>query len=184
MGNNPPNNLGLKKLPEGKPSLETGWVTRNRDNLFLALAVLLLLFLQWPAVKNVGCRVLGMKVGDDGIPWRTDYQSAMAEAQQSGKPMLLDFGASWCSACVTMKQDVWPDPEIRQAVISGYIPVAIDVDVAANRPLITQYGIDPIPTVIIVGPHGEVLKQGEFMSRRTLLKFLQKSPVEPVSSLR
>jgi protein disulfide-isomerase len=136
------------------------------------LAVIILV--QWPMIKGMIYRVSGSPAPDDGIPWRTDFNAALAEAKQSGKPVLLDFSASWCPPCQVMKHDVWPDAKVREAVTAGYIPVAVDVD--KNQGLAARYGITGIPSVLIVDAEGKVLKQGNFMSSGSLLDFLARKP--------
>lgn len=33
--------------------------------------------------------------GDGAIEWQTDYQQALAAAQQTGKPLMVKFFATW-----------------------------------------------------------------------------------------
>ncbi len=134
--------------------------------------VALIVFLQWPMIKGWGYKVMGSPAPDDGIAWRTDFQAALREAQQTGKPVLLDFQASWCPPCQVMKHDVWPDPKVREAVNARYIPMAVDVDAAANREVVGRYDISSIPSIVVIDGQGHVLKRGSFMSRSALLTFL------------
>jgi thiol:disulfide interchange protein len=116
-------------------------------------------------------------VADVQGPWRTSYPAALDEARQSGKPVVLDFFADWCPPCQVMKHDVWPDEAVRNKLLDGYIPVALNVDRPENRPVATRYQVEGIPTILIVDAEGRVLKQGNFMSRDSLLEFLtRKSP--------
>ncbi|MGE5607841.1 MAG: thioredoxin family protein [Bacillota bacterium] len=122
--------------------------------------------------KGMFYRVSGSPAPSDGIPWRTDFNAALAESKQSGKPVLLDFSASWCPPCQVMKHDVWPDPKVREAVTTDYIPVLIDIDAAGNQAVAARYGIDAIPAILIVDADGKVLKQGSLMSSGSLVNFL------------
>jgi thiol:disulfide interchange protein len=141
--------------------------------LLPALIVGFVLFMQWPMLKGMGYRVLGIAASDDTIPWRTHFAAALAESGKSGKPVLLDFSASWCPPCQVMKHDVWPDPAVEKAVTSGYIPVFMDADSPATREVALRYQVDTIPRIIVVDAAGSVLKDGAYMGRGSMLDFLK-----------
>lgn len=139
--------------------------------MWLALLALLLV-VQWPMVKGMFYRATGATAPHDGIPWRTDFAAALTESKLTGKPVLLDFTASWCPPCQVMKHDTWPDAKVREVVTDKYIPVYIDVDVAANGDLSSRYGISAIPSIVVVDADGKVLKRGSFMSASSMVGFL------------
>ncbi len=41
------------------------------------------------------------------------YSDAHAEAEKTGRPLVVMVGADWCPACVRMKEDVLPDVKKR-----------------------------------------------------------------------
>ena len=102
----------------------------------------------------------------------TPFDAALSEAKRAGKPLLVDFAASWCPPCQVMKHDVWPDPAVGEAVNGGYIPVLIDVDDPKSAPVAERYGIVGIPAVLVVDEGGEVLRRGGFMSSEQAIAFL------------
>ena len=135
---------------------------------------MLIVLVQWPVLKGIFYRASGSPPPNDGIPWRTDFDAALAEARQTGKPVLLDFSATWCPPCQVMRHDVWPDAKVRQAVTAGYIPVVVDVD--SNPNLASRYGISGIPSVLIVDAQGNVLRKANFLTASALLEFLNPKP--------
>jgi thiol:disulfide interchange protein len=152
------------------------WVSRHRGAIVWTSLLAVIVFVQWPMLKGTFYRVSGSPAPNDGIPWRTDFTAALAEAKQSGKPVLLDFSASWCPPCQVMKQDVWPQPEVHQTVTANYIPVLIDIDAAGNQAVAARYEISAIPAILIVNADGKVLHRGSYMSKSRLLDFLARKP--------
>ncbi|MDK2826031.1 thioredoxin [Methanolobus vulcani] len=71
------------------------------------------------------------------------------------KVELLDFSATWCGPCKMQK----PHLEKVEAELAGQIEVKV-VDVDQNQSLAAQYGIQAVPTLII-------LKDGEMVKRFT-----------------
>ncbi|WMW23909.1 thioredoxin family protein [Methanolobus sediminis] len=71
------------------------------------------------------------------------------------KVELLDFSATWCGPCKMQK----PHLEKVEAELAGQIEVKV-VDVDQNQSLAAQYGIQAVPTLII-------LKDGEIVKRFT-----------------
>lgn len=92
------------------------------------------------------------------IPWRTDFASASAEAKRTGKPMLLDFSATWCGPCQEMRRTTWSDRQVAQD-LGGYVPVQLDLD--RNPALAQQFAVSAIPHLDLIAPDGQVIASTE-----------------------
>lgn len=94
-------------------------------------------------------------VWTDIIPWRHDFTAAAAEAQQHHALRLLYFSSDYCDPCEQMRHTTWADRRVATA-LSQYVPVKIDF--LNQRPLDHQFGVDGIPSFIVVDSENHVLK--------------------------
>src|SRR5690554_4432192 len=90
--------------------------------LFWVELLAVLVVVQWPMLKGAFYRATGAPPPEDQIAWRTDYEAALLESRQTGKPVMIDFTADWCPPCQVMKHDVWPDDSVRRTLEEQTIP--------------------------------------------------------------
>ena len=67
-----------------------------------------------------------------------------AAGAQPGRPIMLDFTASWCGPCRQMR------PAVEQLVQKGYPIKAVDID--ASPELAERYEVTGVPTFIVIDP--------------------------------
>jgi thioredoxin-related protein len=91
----------------------------------------------------------------DIIPWRHDFAAAGIEARKKGELRLLYFTSDFCDPCEQMKRTTWADSRVA-AALAGYVPVKIDF--LKETELDQKYGVEAIPTMIVVDGNGKVVK--------------------------
>jgi thiol:disulfide interchange protein len=143
--------------------------------LLWALLIGGIVYMQWPMLKGMYYKVTNAEAPASAVAWRTGFDAALAESGQTGKPILVDFTASWCPPCKVMKHEVWPDAQVAAVVNDGYVPLLVDVDAPENADVARKYAIQGIPTILVIDATGAVLRSGSFMSKGDMLDFLKPS---------
>ncbi len=89
------------------------------------------------------------------IVWQTNLKAALAQSEQTKRPMLLKFTASWCGYCHKLKKVAFSDPRIIGQVQSHFIPVLVDAD--ENPKLMEALEVEGLPTMVVVSSDLEVI---------------------------
>ncbi len=82
-----------------------------------------------------------------------------AEAKAAGKPMMIDFWASWCVYCKKLDKAVWNQPEVVKESLR-FVTVKVDATKADDEEMTAikeQYKVPGLPRVIFIDSRGEVL---------------------------
>jgi thioredoxin-like negative regulator of GroEL len=108
------------------------------------------------------------------ITWNRSYTAGLKQAQTMGKPVLLDFTASWCPPCREMEREVWPH---EQVIASSERFVCVSIDVDMNAGIAMKYGAQAIPLVVLADPWGNVIgKHTGYLDVRSLVKWMNAFP--------
>lgn len=149
---------------------------KRREPVFWALLVVAAVGTQWPVLKGWYYRASGAPDPSTTIAWRTDLAAALGEARAHHSLVLVDFSASWCPPCATMKHEVWPDPRVTAAVKASFVPVKVDVD--TDSTLSDRYDVPAIPAVLVLDANGKIVRRHDgYLPLDGMLQFL--APAQP-----
>jgi len=110
------------------------------------------------------------------IEWHKRWAEAMAIAREQGKPVLLDFWATWCEPCRQMEARLWSRADV-VALTSKFVCIRIDVD---DSPEIAQrYRAEALPAVVLSDPWGtEIARREGFSGVDEHLSLLRGMPTD------
>jgi thioredoxin-like negative regulator of GroEL len=97
----------------------------------------------------------GPEAAADEVKWRSDYNAARREAQDKGKPLVIDFGTEHCLWCKRLDATTFHDAAVVKAMNTGFVPLRIDAEKEASLANILR--IQNYPTIVIAGPDGKIL---------------------------
>ncbi|MGA3121615.1 MAG: cytochrome c biogenesis protein CcdA [Polyangiaceae bacterium] len=129
-----------------------------------------------PAIIGLWVVLTWWQIRAPQLAWEATESTALARATSEGRPLLIDFGASWCGACKELERETFPDPRVRA---EGARFVALHVD-ATNEddPEVTRvrrkYGAtEGLPVLLLLGSDGkEAFRFTEFVSPERLVRAL------------
>lgn len=121
------------------------------------------------------------------LTWQRDPVTARQLAEREGRPMVLDFGATWCPACEELAHVTFRAPSVACAASElRFVTVKIyeDDERPANwEDLQRQFNIRGLPTVIVLDGHGrEIARETRFVPAEQMVNLLRR--VEPRRSER
>jgi len=84
--------------------------------------------------------VYDVETGKAGIyaPLHNDYEGALRQAKEQGKPLLIDFTGWACVNCRRMEEKVWPNKIVDSLFRNTFIVVSLYVDEKKKLPLAQQ----------------------------------------------
>jgi thioredoxin-related protein len=104
-----------------------------------------------------------------GEGWTHDFEAAKKQAAEEKKDLLIDFtGSDWCPPCKALTAQVLSKEEFRTLTKDKFVLVELDfprqpenvekqseADRERNQKLVTDYGVEGFPTIILADAGGK-----------------------------
>jgi len=90
-----------------------------------------------------------LKAGDSDA-----FRRKVAEARAAGKPLLLDFQASWCKNCHAMDRTTFRDSDVKRT-LSGFIFAHVQTEHPDEEPaagMVQALGVSGLPFYVMLDP--------------------------------
>jgi thiol:disulfide interchange protein DsbD len=162
--------LGKVRLPHERPVEAVGVVRMLFGTAFLAIAFYLFTGLQGMSLGELeaflppisSAPAQGSARGGSGgeLEWGRDYDTAIAEARKTGRPLFIDFTGYACTNCRWMEKNIFVVPQVR-AALGRFERVQLYTDGQGaeydrNRDLQeTRFKTVALPLYVIVDPTSE-----------------------------
>jgi thiol-disulfide isomerase/thioredoxin len=107
------------------------------------------------------------------FPWiEGDFERGTANANESGRKLIVDFWASWCGPCRSLDEWIWTDAEVAALLNAGYVGVELDGDV--EKDLVRRFNVKGYPTVIVLDAEGKEIQRFHYLSSKAMLEALKR----------
>jgi thioredoxin-related protein len=89
----------------------------------------------------------------DNITWARNFSTAWKQAKAEGRLIMVDFYTQTCGWCKRLDADVFPRPEVAEAM-RAFVPVKVDAEDGEGRPLVKRYQIhvSAYPAILFLDP--------------------------------
>ncbi|MDE0839972.1 MAG: protein-disulfide reductase DsbD family protein [Kiritimatiellae bacterium] len=139
---------GLSFLP--KPGR---WMERVKH----VFGVIMILFAGYYALTAYRLLRPADHSGSEEAGWHTALEPALIEARESGKPVFVDFWATWCKSCAKMEKTTLKDDEVL-VILDDYVKVkfqAEDLEASETKEVLDHFGALGLPTYVVLHPVSE-----------------------------
>ena len=112
--------------------------------------------------------------GSGNLKWHENFEEVVAEADSTGKPILINFtGSDWCPYCIMLEKEVFSKMPFEKWAEKNAVLFKCDFPRKIHQPdsvkqqnnsLAQKYGIQGFPTVLLIDARGNILAQSGYES--------------------
>ncbi|HTJ00201.1 MAG TPA: thioredoxin family protein [Dongiaceae bacterium] len=159
--------------------------TRSLPVLFLIALLATSIILPAPVRAEDALKKARPDIYDESADAAQQVATALTQAGQEHKHVLLQFGANWCIWCHRLHELCASNPEIAAFVKTNYVVVLVNVNQGRNQATDDKYGNPThlgLPALVVLDATGKQLatqdsgklEEGDHHSPAKVLAFLKK----------
>lgn len=110
-----------------------------------------------PAIVGGFALVAWLQLPKAELHWVTSEAEGVKMAKAEGRPMIVDFGASWCGACNELRTRTFADAAVRSEA-SRFVAISIDATDDDDPQIVSakdKYRVVGLPTVVLLDSRGQ-----------------------------
>jgi thiol:disulfide interchange protein len=109
------------------------------------------------AAATLALLVAGGPAKQPEVKWVRQWDAALKRAQQTKKPLLVDFWAEWCGWCHRLDQTTYVDPVVVK-MSEDFVPVKVNTEGTPREVEVARhYDVTSLPTIAFLSPAGRVI---------------------------
>lgn len=112
-----------------------------------------------------------------GLEFSSYNSELLKQAQDAGKPVIIDFYANWCSPCRKLDDITFHDPKVVSMAENNFVVIKVDLTrkgEAGDEKLLKEYDIKGVPTVIFLDGKGIEIKELRLIDFEPPERFLER----------
>lgn len=164
---------------------KTPWLMKTSKTILgvaLIASGLFYLSLLWPKQTEIkNGPVESVAEATAKLPWQEFSEEALNRARENHQPVIIDFFADWCLACLELDEKTFNDPKV-QTALKGIMLLRFNAtEESANlERLKDKYKIVGLPTIIFYDASGKWLEDLTLNEFESSEKFIQR--IEKIKS--
>jgi thiol:disulfide interchange protein DsbD len=130
--------------------------------------------------------VTTMLLRGPGVVWKPYSAAEISAAQNLGKPVIIDFYATWCTPCRELEEITFHHPEVVKLAEKRFVMVKVDVTKGGNpqhEELLKRYQVKGVPTLVFLDAAGRErkdLRLVDFLPAEQLLPRMQAVVIDEI----
>ena len=106
---------------------------------------------------------------------QAELESRLAEAKAQGKPVMLDYFATWCTDCIRMEKTTFADPRVNKIISSRFVALQADVtdpNDPESKAIKKRFNVFRPPALLFFDAQGNEMKDLHFYGYKNPEDFL------------